>query len=53
MTKFSKLAKTFSKVESIQSRNEMTEILANLYKTLTKRSSDSFVSNKWEVAPML
>ncbi len=36
MTKFSKLAKTFSKVESIQSRNEMTEILANLYKTLTK-----------------
>jgi len=53
MIKFSKLAKTFSKVESIQSRNEMTEILANLYKTLTKEEVQivSYLING-RVAPM-
>jgi len=53
MIKFSKLAKTFSKVEGIQSRNEMTEILANLYKTLTKEEVQivSYLING-RVAPM-
>jgi DNA ligase-1 len=36
MTSFSDLAKVFSKVEVIQSRNEMTEILSSFYKTLDK-----------------
>ena len=36
MTKFSDLAKVFSKVEDIQSRNEMTEILSTFYKKLSK-----------------
>lgn len=37
MTKFSDLAKIFSKVEDIQSRNEMTVILSGFYKTLNKK----------------
>ena len=36
MTKFSELAKVFSAVENISSRNEMTEILSSFYRTLDK-----------------
>lgn len=35
MKSFSELSKTFSEVESIQSRNEMTKILSEFYKTLS------------------
>ena len=53
MTKFSELSKTFSKVEAISSRNEMTEVLAVFYKSLTKEEVQivSYLTSG-RVAPM-
>lgn len=53
MTSFLELSKVFSKVEKIQSRNEMTAILSDFFKTLNKEEIEivSYLVNG-RVAPM-
>ena len=52
-TTFFQISKVFDVLEQTPSRNEITQILSDLYKTLSKESSNTFYLILGRVAPSL